>query len=64
MIDFSASLEELTWIQRPRLLALRRLGIETVEDLLTHFPRRHEDRTEFPHFPGKKATFQFVFAAR
>jgi ATP-dependent DNA helicase RecG len=33
------------------LLALRRLGIETVEDLLTHFPRRHEDRTEFPKFP-------------
>src|SRR5581483_755892 len=33
------------------LLALRRLGMETVEDLLTHFPRRHEDRTEFPTFP-------------
>jgi RecG-like helicase/REP element-mobilizing transposase RayT len=55
MIDFSASLEELTWIQRPRLLALRRLGIETVEDLLTHFPRRHEDRTEFPHFPREES---------
>jgi len=45
------SLEELNWIPRPRLLALRRLGIETIEDLLTHFPRRHEDRTEFPKFP-------------
>jgi RecG-like helicase/REP element-mobilizing transposase RayT len=55
MIDFSASLEELTWIQRPRLLALRRLGIETVEDLLMHFPRRHEDRTEFPHFPREES---------
>ena len=44
-------LEELSWIPRPRLLALRRLGMETVEDLLTHFPRRHEDRTEFPTFP-------------
>gem|GEM_PF-7108 len=55
MINFSTSLEELTWIQRPRLLALRRLGIETVEDLLTHFPRRHEDRTEFPHFPREES---------
>ncbi len=47
----SQSLEELSWIPRPKLLALRRLGIETVENLLTHFPRRHEDRTEFPKFP-------------
>src|SRR2546430_17742272 len=45
------TLEELDWIPRPKILALRRLEIETVEDLLTHFPRRHEDRTEFPHFP-------------
>ena len=37
----SQLLEELNWIPRPKLLALRRLGIETVEDLLTHFPRRH-----------------------
>lgn len=50
-VAVSQSLEELNWIQRPKLLALRRLGIETVEDLLTHFPRRHEDRTEFPKFP-------------
>jgi ATP-dependent DNA helicase RecG len=48
-------LEELSWIPRPKLLALRRLGIETVEDLLTHFPRRHEDRTEFPQFPREES---------
>jgi ATP-dependent DNA helicase RecG len=51
----SQLLEELNWIPRPKLLALRRLGIETVEDLLTHFPRRHEDRTEFPHFPREES---------
>ncbi len=51
----SQSLEELGWIPRPKLLALRRLGIETVEDLLTHFPRRHEDRTEFPQFPREES---------
>ena len=49
------SLEDLTWIPRPRLLALRRLGINTVEDLLSHFPRRHENRTEFPHFPREES---------
>jgi ATP-dependent DNA helicase RecG len=51
----STNLEDLTWIPRPRLLALRRLGIETTEHLLTHFPRRHEDRTEFPQFPREES---------
>jgi ATP-dependent DNA helicase RecG len=51
----SRSLSELDWIPRTRLLALRRLGIETVENLLTHFPRRHEDRHEFPHFPREES---------
>jgi len=55
MTDISTNLEELGWIPRPRLLALRRLSVETVEDLLTHFPRRHEDRTEFPNFPREES---------
>lgn len=54
MTSISTRLEDLSWIPRPRLLALRRLGIETAEDLLTHFPRRHEDRTEFPQFPREE----------
>jgi ATP-dependent DNA helicase RecG len=54
-VAISQSLEELSWIPRPKLLALRRLGIERVEDLLTHFPRRHEDRTEFPQFPREES---------
>ncbi|MDB6147447.1 MAG: helicase RecG [Spartobacteria bacterium] len=54
-MEISQSLAELDWIARPRLLALRRLGIETVEDLLTHFPRRHEDRHEFPEFPSEES---------
>jgi ATP-dependent DNA helicase RecG len=54
-VAISQSLEELSWIPRPKLLALRRLGVETVEDLLTHFPRRHEDRTEFPQFPREES---------
>jgi ATP-dependent DNA helicase RecG len=54
-IEISQSLEEIGWVPRPRLLALRRLGIETAEDLLTHFPKRHEDRTQFPHFPHEES---------
>jgi RecG-like helicase/REP element-mobilizing transposase RayT len=55
VVAISQPLEELSWIPRPKILALRRLGIETVEHLLTHFPRRHEDRTEFPRFPREES---------
>jgi ATP-dependent DNA helicase RecG len=54
-VAISQSLDELSWIPRPKLLALRRLDIETVKDLLMHFPRRHEDRTEFPQFPREES---------
>ena len=55
MIKISQPLVELDWIARPKILALRRLDIETVEDLLTHYPRRYEDRHEFPHFPREES---------
>jgi RecG-like helicase len=50
-MELETSLEELSWIPRPRITALRRLRIETAGDLLTHYPRRHENRTEFGGFP-------------
>src|SRR5437868_13617517 len=50
-MEISQSLEEIDCIPRPKILALRRLGVTTAEDLLTHFPRRHEDRHQFPEFP-------------
>ncbi len=53
-MDLDTSLEELSWIPRPRILALRRLALETVGDLLTHYPRRHEDRREFRGFPREE----------
>ncbi len=55
MIPLSQPLAELDWIPRPKLTALRRLEIETVEDLLTHFPRRYEDRTKFAEFPHEES---------
>jgi RecG-like helicase/REP element-mobilizing transposase RayT len=53
-MDLNISLEELSWIPRPRILALRRLALETVGDLLRHYPRRHEDRREFRGFPREE----------
>ncbi|MGH7936387.1 MAG: DEAD/DEAH box helicase, partial [Chthoniobacterales bacterium] len=50
-LSFEKSLGEIGWIPRPRLTQLHRLQIETLEDLLRHYPRRHEDRTEFGAFP-------------
>jgi len=44
-------LRECEWIPPQRVKSLERLGLESVEDLLTHFPRRYEDRTRFDHFP-------------
>jgi RecG-like helicase/REP element-mobilizing transposase RayT len=46
---------EVAWIPRPRSTPLRRLGLETVGDLLTHYPRRHEDRREFVGFPREES---------
>jgi ATP-dependent DNA helicase RecG len=54
-MEISQSLEELVWIPRPKILALRRLGIITAEHLLTHYPRRHEDRHQFPRFPREES---------
>ena len=35
-----------------RAKALERLDLHTVGDLLTHYPRRYEDRRQFEHFPN------------
>ncbi len=55
-IELSQPLADMEWVPRTKLTPLRRLEIETVEDLLTHFPRRHEDRREFPHFPHEESS--------
>ena len=48
-------LDEFEWIPHPRRTQLRRLGLETVGDLLTHYPRRHEDRRAFGEFPREES---------
>lgn len=54
-MQLSQLLKECDWVPRTRMLPLRRLGIANVEDLLTHFPRRHEDRREFSGFPREES---------
>ncbi len=44
-------LADLGWLPPQRARQLERFGLWTVEDLLTHFPKRHEDRREFDSFP-------------
>jgi ATP-dependent DNA helicase RecG len=44
-------LGELEWIPRAKLTPLRRLGLETLGNLIEHYPRRYEDRRRFDRFP-------------
>lgn len=43
---------ELPRMTSSRARALCEAGLETVESLLRHYPRRHEDRRKFPRFPS------------
>lgn len=53
--DPGIPLERLEWIRRPQLNALSKLGITTLRNLLEHYPRRHEDRRRFDHFPDAES---------
>ena len=50
-LPLSAPLVELPGIGPTRVKALERLDLHTVGDLLTHYPRRYEDRRHFENFP-------------
>lgn len=43
MLTLTTRLDTFSSIKKPQWLRLKRLGIETVEDLLFHFPTRYED---------------------
>ena len=51
-LRWNSPLTDLPRIPPARLRALREAGLETVHDLLRHYPRRHEDRRKFPAFPS------------
>ena len=50
-VTLESPVGELPRVSPARERALREAGLETVEDLLRHYPRRHEDRRKFPRFP-------------
>ena len=41
-------------VPTPQLKLLARLGLQTVGDVLSHYPKRHEDRTRFDQFPHQE----------
>ena len=64
-MDLDTSLEELSWIPRPRILALRRLALETVGDLRSgtiHAGTKIGENSV--GFRVKKLSARFVCAAR
>ena len=50
-MNLETALADIEWLAPPRIRQLERFGLRTVADLLTHFPKRHEDRTRFDRFP-------------
>jgi len=54
-LTLSTPLAGLDWITPRRMKQLEQFGLRTVEDLVTHFPRRHEDRRKFDRFPQQES---------
>ena len=50
-MNLETPLTVLEWIPPQRQRQLERFGLVTVGALLTHFPKRYEDRTQFDRFP-------------
>jgi ATP-dependent DNA helicase RecG len=51
-LRWNSPLSDLPRLTAARRRALSEAGLETVHDLLRHYPRRHEDRRKFPAFPA------------
>ncbi len=50
-LTLQTPLAEVAGIGATRVKQLARLGLHTVGDALEHYPRRYEDRRQFPRFP-------------
>ena len=55
MVTLQTPVEELEAIRIDKKTgeALEKLGLRTIEDLFSHFPRRYEDRSQFDSFPSQ-----------
>jgi RecG-like helicase/REP element-mobilizing transposase RayT len=54
MLQLTTPLSGIEWLQPQRVRQLERFGLDTVHALLTHFPRRYEDRNQFERFPSQE----------
>jgi ATP-dependent DNA helicase RecG len=55
-VNVDAPLTELDWLSAQRARQLERVGVDTAGALLTHFPRRYEDRRRFDRFPSSETS--------
>ena len=46
MIDLNKNVQFIKGVGPNRVTLLRKLGIDTLEDLITFFPREYEDRSK------------------
>lgn len=51
MLDVSIESSELIRLDKKSREGFSKLGLTTLGDVLTHYPRRHEDRSHFDRFP-------------
>lgn len=51
MLDTSIESSELIRLDKKSREGFSKLGLATLGDVLTHYPRRHEDRSHFDQFP-------------
>ncbi len=51
MLDASLESSELIRLDKKSREGFSKLGLATLGDVLTHYPRRHEDRSHFDQFP-------------
>ncbi len=63
MNDGQTDILTLKQVGEQRAKRLRRMGIETVEDLLTHYPREHKDRTELTKISDLSEEGEVCFVA-
>jgi ATP-dependent DNA helicase RecG len=54
-MHWDTPLKELPWVGPQRSRQLTRFGLETLGDLVSHFPKRWENRARFDRFPQEES---------
>ncbi|RFC44871.1 MAG: ATP-dependent DNA helicase RecG [Verrucomicrobia bacterium] len=54
-MHWDTPLKELPWVGPQRSRQLTRFGLETLGDLVSHFPKRWENRSRFDRFPQEES---------